>query len=745
MRDYAGGHGHIDNYEELNGTPGFQHDGVDDVTSWGYWTPGGYAEVRGDAPDTGCGEGNVGKNSNGNGNGEGNGGGGDGNGGGGEATQFSITVVSGPGSGTPGDTLTFIVEVQQDGSLVSGHTVTFSINPNDGNVTLGTTSTTTDTNGRAQTTIELGSSASGSYTITAESNGESVSGTAAVTTSPPPQYSIVPISGPGSGAPGDTLTFVVEVRKDGAADINQDQGVTFSVSPSDGNVTLGTTSATADSNGRAQTTIELGASATGSYTITATLGSDSTVSVSGTATVTTSPPPPQYSIVPINGPGSGAPGDTLTFVVEVRKDGTAEPNQSVTFSITSGDGNATLGTPNPATTGSDGRAEIDLTLGNSATGSYTITATNNGNSVNGTATVQTSPPDPQFSIVVISGPGSGAPGVRLTFIVEVREDGTATSGETVDFSITAGDGNATLSPSSQTTGSDGQAQTTITLGNNASGAYIITATSNGQSVTGTATVTNGDGNGGNGGNGGNSNENNGGGNNGKNNGGINNRENNAGNNGGGNNGKNNNGEGNNGGGNNQQPDILQRGDSGSDEDRLYAFQLNLYTGWNFVHVPLEVTQVDGESMSIETVGDLFQILMPANMYIHDGSCWVAVFGDSTQRLGYNQGVAVYMEAPLTVNLVGSPLPTSFSLERGLTFVGLPRQPPTFLRKISDFFTLYPKVCAVLIASEGQLHLVGRAGDSGDVPITGGQAFAFISIEQYMTSFSGAAWGKVLPE
>ena len=131
------------------------------------------------------------------------------------------------------------------------------------------------------------------------------------------------------------------------------------------------------------------------------------------------------------------------------------------------------------------------------------------------------------------------------------------------------------------------------------------------------------------------------------------------------------------------------------KDRRFAFQLDLFNaGWNFVHIPLEVTQVDGQSMSIETLGNLFQILMPANMYIYDGTCWMEVFGDSTQGLGATQGVAVYMDAPKTVNLVGSPLPTSFTLERGMNFVGLPRQSAA-LRKVSDFLAFYPKVCAVL--------------------------------------------------
>ena len=200
-------------------------------------------------------------------------------------------------------------------------------------------------------------------------------------------------------------------------------------------------------------------------------------SVSGTATVT-SPPPTIYSIHVISGPGSGAPGDTLTFVVEVRADGTAKQGETVDFSITSGDGNASLGTED-ATTSSNGQAQTTLILGNNASGSYAITATSQGQSVSGTATVQTSPPPTTYSIHVIRGPGSGAPGDTLTFVVEVRADGAAKQGETVTFSITSGDGNASLGTEDATTGSNGQAQTTLILGSNASGSYAITATSQG--------------------------------------------------------------------------------------------------------------------------------------------------------------------------------------------------------------------------------------------------------------------------
>ena len=149
--------------------------------------------------------------------------------------------------------------------------------------------------------------------------------------------------------------------------------------------------------------------------------------------------------------------------------------------------------------------------------------------------------------------------------------------------------------------------------------------------------------------------------------------------------------------------------------------------------------MNSESMSIETVGNLFQVLMPAHMYIYDGDRWIEVFSDSEQALSTNQGVAVYMNAPLTVSLVGLPLSTTFSLQRGLTFVGIPRQ-SSDLPKVSDFLTFYPKLCVVFLASEGELYLVGRAGDPGDIKITGGQAFGIISLSQYLTGFYGKSWG-----
>ena len=121
-----------------------------------------------------------------------------------------------------------------------------------------------------------------------------------------------------------------------------------------------------------------------------------------------------------------------------------------------------------------------------------------------------------------------------------------------------------------------------------------------------------------------------------------------------------------------------------------------------------------------------------------------MFGDSELELGPNQGVAVYMDAPVILNLVGSPLPPTFSLEPSMNFVGIPRQ-SSDLQKVSDFLTFYPKTCVVLVEDEGELYVVWNKDDPGDIEITGGQAFLIVSLEHYTTEFDGEPWGKVFAE
>ena len=78
-----------------------------------------------------------------------------------------ISMSSSNSNPEPGDTVTFTAGVQRNNNPAIDQTVTFSINPDDGTASLNPTSATTGNDGQAQTTLTLGSDASGSYTVTA--------------------------------------------------------------------------------------------------------------------------------------------------------------------------------------------------------------------------------------------------------------------------------------------------------------------------------------------------------------------------------------------------------------------------------------------------------------------------------------------------------------------------------------------------------------------------------------------------
>ena len=109
----------------------------------------------------------------------------------------------------------------------------------------------------------------------------------------------------------------------------------------DGTALLSTTSATTDSNGEARTTLTLGSSASGSYTVTATLGNGQSASNS-TSRVGSSVGgfimELYNSARPIN------PGESMTFDVRLyyREDGSLASGQTVTFSVSPDDGTVSL-------------------------------------------------------------------------------------------------------------------------------------------------------------------------------------------------------------------------------------------------------------------------------------------------------------------------------------------------------------------------------------------------------------------
>jgi len=222
---------------------------------------------------------------------------------------------------------------------------------------------------------------------------------------------------------------------------------------------------------------------------------------SGSGTTGSSGPGPASTLILVSGNGqSGAAGQPLAspFVVAVT-DSHGNPISGVTvnFAVTAGGGSLTVAS---GATNSLGQASTILTLG-TAGGSNTVTASSAGLtgspivfSATGTGTAGTA-----TAIAVVSGSNqSGTAGQPLAspFIVQVNNaSGSPVSGVSVTFAVTSGGG--TLSTTSATTNSSGQASTTLTLGPGA-GTNTVTASSTGLAdspITFTATAVSGSGGG----------------------------------------------------------------------------------------------------------------------------------------------------------------------------------------------------------------------------------------------------------
>ena len=249
----------------------------------------------------------------------------------------------------------FVVEVRDGDSVAfEGVPVTFTVTSGGG--TLSAASVTTDSNGRAESTLTLGSDAGTNTVEVAVTAVQEKQTFSAEGVSMPKTIQI--ISGNNQqGLPGASLAnpFVVEVH-DQSDNPLPDVEVAFTVTSGGG--TLSAASVTTDSNGRAESTLTLGPEA-GTNTV--------TVSVTGiqeqqTFTAEGVRIPKAFWII-TGDKQQGLIGEPLSgpIIVEVRDQaGAPMPDVEVTFSVSSGGGTLSA---TSAVTDNDGRTESILTLG----------------------------------------------------------------------------------------------------------------------------------------------------------------------------------------------------------------------------------------------------------------------------------------------------------------------------------------------------------------------------------------------
>ena len=190
------------------------------------------------------------------------------------------------------------------------------------------------------------------------------------------------------------------------------------------------------------------------------------------------------------------------------------------------------------------------------------------------------------------------------------------------------------------------------------------------------------------------------------------------------------------------------------------FDLYVPASTSLIHVPLKVTAVNGAAKALESIADVYDVLGGAatvNLLItYDSQIqeWRSYFGPQDRSkpadklLVEDLGIIAFMKAPTSVRLSGIPLGTSgrsaLTLNQGLNLVGLPLR-DSRLARVSDLFVLKEiggNVPVIILTDKGEFKSVGRVGDAGDIPITGGQSFILNAREPAMIAISGDGWHNI---
>ena len=185
--------------------------------------------------------------------------------------------------------------------------------------------------------------------------------------------------------------------------------------------------------------------------------------------------------------------------------------------------------------------------------------------------------------------------------------------------------------------------------------------------------------------------------------------------------------------------------------------LSIPSGINLIHIPLKVSTVDGVVRRIHLIADLYDALGGAStvnfLITYDSRTqeWRSYFGPSDANtyadkiLTDDTGIIAGMKVPVSLRLSGNPLGTdgrsTLTLRQGINLVGLPLRDSRIMR-VSDLFALNGiggNVPVIILTDSGEFKAVGRAGDPGDITITGGQSFILNARRPATVTISGDGW------
>ena len=196
-------------------------------------------------------------------------------------------------------------------------------------------------------------------------------------------------------------------------------------------------------------------------------------------------------------------------------------------------------------------------------------------------------------------------------------------------------------------------------------------------------------------------------------------------------------------------------------DHLAQFTLSIGAGTHLIHVPLDVTHIDGVPRTIDTVGDLHDALGDAVNFIislgADGS-WNAYLGDGSAggagdaAIGDDTGLIAVMHSATSLTLAGNALgmggASAINLAAGNNLVGVPLDPAAGLSMISDAVTMSQGAVSAVVVSNAAgngFNTIAQAGDPGDGPIMGGVGYIVVSGVAASIPVIGMAWDNTMAD
>ena len=483
------------------------------------------------------------------------------------------------------------------------------------------------------------------------------------------------------GLPGKPLAdpFVVQVLDEEGDPF---KGLTVKFSVLVGGGSLSATTPTTGADGRAETTLTLGETL-GSNKVQVNVEDISQVVVFS-AEATLPPVPTTLSIISGDNQ-TGLTGEALAnpFVVEVR-DENGNPLEGVIVAFVVSAGGGLLSDTN-VDTDTNGLAQSILTLG-SDPGTNTVDV-----SVEGIVKTEIfnaegalPPPIPTTLSTVSDDNQTGLTGETLAdpFVVEVHDQyGDPIEGVTVTFTLLTGDG--ALSTETPTTDANGQAETTLTLGNEP-GEYTLEVSVEG--ITQTVTF-------------------------------------------------------------NVIAELLQFDLSLPAGLNLIHIPLKVRTVDEMPAGIESVSDLYDALGGADTVNWLItHDPRTQNWHGYFGGADRGSIADTvlTEGAGILADVKTPISVRLAGDALGTNGASTIVLTPGLNLVGLPLRDQRISR-VSDLFTLEEigdNIAVIVVTDNGEFKAVGRADDPGDIEITGGGAFILIVQQPATVPISGDGWTNI---